>query len=135
MSAALIREVEAFLRSMRQAMASRDMKAFRQHFWTNHNFLHLDSTGRLDRGWGAYEELMDQEFRYMESLNLSMRDPLIHEVASDVVTVACYWKLDQIDPGGREKSLGGLANYVLHRIAGDWKIVQAHYSAHDEPEA
>ena len=61
-----VKELEDFFRSMRQAFNSRDLKTFRSHFWTDKRFINLDASGRLDLGWGAFEEVLDQEFRYMD---------------------------------------------------------------------
>jgi hypothetical protein len=128
MSAAIVREIEAFLRSLRQSMSARDMKSYRGHFWTHRNFVHIDSTGRVDLGWGAHEEVIDQEFRYMESIQLAMKEPQIHSHGDDAITVVSPWKLDQVDPGGREQSTEGTCSLVIARMNGDFKIVLAHYS-------
>lgn len=128
MSAAIVREIEAFLRSLRQSMSSRDIKAYRGHFWTNRAFVHVDVTGRVDHGWGAHEEVIDQEFRYMESVQLTLKEPQVHGHGEDAITVVAQWKLDQVDPGGRELSVAGVVSYVVVRMNGDFKIVLAHYS-------
>jgi hypothetical protein len=54
MTAEAHKEIEDFFRSMRQAFNSRDIKAYRGHFWTDKRFVHFDPSGRIDQGWGAY---------------------------------------------------------------------------------
>ena len=73
MSVESLKEVDDFFRSMRQAFNSRDLKTFRSHFWTDKRFSNLDASGRRDRGWGAYEEVLDQEFRYLETLTMELK--------------------------------------------------------------
>ncbi|PIE22560.1 MAG: hypothetical protein CSA62_11930 [Planctomycetota bacterium] len=128
MSAAIVREIEAFLRSLRQSLSARDIKAYRGHFWTNRAFVHVDITGRIDHGWGAHEEVIDQEFRYLESEQLAFKEPQIHGHGDETFTVVAQFKLDAVDPGGREQSTTGVASLVIVRMSGDFKIVLAHYS-------
>ena len=59
MSVESLKEMDDFFRSMRQAFNSRDLKTFRSHFWTDKRFHNLDASGRRDRGWGAFEEVLD----------------------------------------------------------------------------
>ena len=74
MNPEIVREIEDTLRAMRQAFNSQDMKSYRNDFWTNPRFLHVDSSGRVDKGWGAFEEVLDQEFRYLDKVNGSRRN-------------------------------------------------------------
>jgi len=123
-----LKELEDFFRSMRQAYNSRDMKLFRSHFWTDKRFVNLDASGRIDRGWGAFEEILDQELRYMDSVKLELRD-LEFQVFDDRFACASGgWKSTQVDPGGREVSQSGLATFVVVRMSDDWKIVNQHLS-------
>jgi hypothetical protein len=67
MSVESLKELEDFFRSMRQAFNSRDLKTFRSHFWTDKRFQNLDASGRHDRGWGAFEEVLDQVLERVRS--------------------------------------------------------------------
>jgi ketosteroid isomerase-like protein len=129
MSVEAFKELDDFFRSMRQAFNSRDIKTFRTHFWTDKRFLSIDSSGRVDQGWGAYEEVLDQEFRYLESIRLELKDPQIQVFEDQFAVVYAAWKVAQIDPEGREVSQGGRVTYSVARIGDDWKIVAQHYSS------
>ncbi len=129
MSAESYKELEDFLRSMRQAYNGRDMKSYRSHFWTDKRFAHIDQSGRHDAGWGSYEEALDQEFRYMDSVRLDLKDPQIHVFDDQFATVVTGWKVGQIDPEGRSVEQNGLASFTVVRVRNDWKIVHQHYSA------
>jgi ketosteroid isomerase-like protein len=129
MSVEAHKEIEDFFRNMRQAFNSRDIKAYRAHFWTDKRFVHFDASGRIDVGWGAYEEFLDQEFRYMETLKLELKDLVIQVFGDDFASTHGQWKLQQIDAGGREQAVYGRATFTLHRIGSDWKIVSQHFSA------
>ena len=122
-----VREVEDLLRSMRQAFSNQDMKAYRNHFWTNPRFLHVDASGRVDKGWGAFEEVLDQEFRYLDKANLTIRDPSIQVFEDRFAVVFAEWRLSTVDPGGREQDSGGNVTFSLVKFGKDWKIVKAHY--------
>ena len=74
MSVESLKELDDFFRSMRQSFNSRDLKTYRSHFWTDKRFQNLDASGRRDRGWGAFEEVLDQEFRYLDSVKLELKD-------------------------------------------------------------
>lgn len=123
------KEIEDFLRSMRQAYNTQDMKAFRGHFWTNSQFVHLDASGRIDEGWGSFEEVLDQEFRYLDSVHLTMRNANVRSFDDRYALATTEWKLSQVDPGGRAQDIGGRASFSLVRFGKDWKIVAAHYTA------
>src|SRR5690606_12363575 len=123
MSVEAHKEIEDFFRSMRLALNGRDIKAYRSHFWTDKRFVHFDASGRIDEGWGAYEEFLDQEFRYMEVLKLELRDMEVHTFGDDFAIAYGQWRLQQIDAGGREQEAYGRATFTLHRMGGDWKIV------------
>ncbi|MFO1054882.1 MAG: nuclear transport factor 2 family protein [Planctomycetota bacterium] len=129
MTADVLKELDDFLRSMRQAYNGRDLKAFRSHFWTDKRFVNLDASGRVDSGWGAYEEILDSEFRYMDKVTLELRDIQITLVDYSFATSFAVWKLSQIDPDGRTVEQSGRASFALARIRDEWKIVQQHYSA------
>ncbi len=129
MTADVLKELDDFLRSMRQAYNGRDLKAFRSHFWTDKRFVNLDASGRVDSGWGAYEEILDSEFRYMDKVTLELRDIQITLVDYSFATSFGVWKLSQIDPDGRTVEQSGRASFALARIRDEWKIVQQHYSA------
>jgi ketosteroid isomerase-like protein len=101
------KELEDFFRSMRQACNSCDIKAYRSHFWTDKRFVHLDASGRTDIGWGAYEEVLDQEF---------------------LASVSGGYRLTQVDPEGREASQQGRVSFSVAKIKDDWKIVSQHFS-------
>ena len=128
MSVESLKELEDFFRSMRQAFNSRDLKTFRSHFWTDKRFQNLDASGRHDRGWGAYEEVLDQEFRYLESVKLELRDLDTQVFEDQFATVAGCWKLLQIDPEGRGHEQGGRCTFSVCRMGDDWKIVSQHFS-------
>jgi uncharacterized protein (TIGR02246 family) len=123
-----IKEIEDFLRTMRQAFNSRDLKAFRGHFWTDTRFVHLDPSGRLDQGWGAFEEVLDQEFRYLESVKFELRSPKVQSFDDRFVIVVAEWRNTVIDAGGRDVESTGRVTYVLYRFNEGWKIVSDHYS-------
>jgi len=53
MSAEAYKQIDDFLRTMRQAFNARDLKAYRIHFWTDTRFVHLCASGRADMGWTA----------------------------------------------------------------------------------
>ena len=128
MSVESLKELEDFFRSMRQAFNSRDLKTFRSHFWTDKRFQNLDASGRHDRGWGTYEEVLDQEFRYLESVKLELRDLDTQVFEDQFATVAGCWKLLQIDPEGRGHEQGGRCTFSVCRMGDDWKIVSQHFS-------
>lgn len=129
MSVEAHKEIEDFFRNMRQAFNGRDIKSYRAHFWTDKRFVHFDSSGRVDVGWGAYEEFLDQEFRYMEVLKLELKDLQVQVFGDDFATAHGSWKLQQIDAGGREQVAFGRATFTLTRTGNDWKIVSQHFSA------
>ncbi len=128
------KDLEDFFRNMRQAFNSRDIKAYRGHFWTDKRFVHLDASGRVDSGWGAYEEFLDQEFRYMEILKLEIRDLQIQVFDDDFATAHGFWRLQQVDAGGREQFANGRVTFCVSRNGSDWKIVNQHYSAVPDAE-
>ncbi|MBK8096307.1 MAG: DUF3225 domain-containing protein [Planctomycetes bacterium] len=128
MSVESLKELEDFFRSMRQAFNSRDLKTFRSHFWTDKRFQNLDASGRRDHGWGEFEEVLDQEFRYMESVKLEIKDTEIQVFEDQFATAVAAWKLTQIDPEGRGVEQNGRATYSVCRMGDDWKIVAQHYS-------
>ncbi|GAB4154007.1 MAG: hypothetical protein Fur0037_22740 [Planctomycetota bacterium] len=128
MSVESLKELEDFFRSMRQAFNSRDLKTFRSHFWTDKRFQNLDASGRRDRGWGEFEEVLDQEFRYLDAVKLELRE-LDYQVFEDqFATVVGTWKLTQIDPEGRELEQSGRCTFSLCRMGDDFKIVAQHFS-------
>jgi ketosteroid isomerase-like protein len=122
------KELDDFFRSMRQAFNNRDLKLFRSHFWTDKRFVHMDAAGRTDQGWGSFEEVLDQEFRYLDVLKLELKD-LIHQIFQDqYASVTGEWRSSQVDPDGREVSRAGRVNFAVARIGDDWKIVCQHFS-------
>ncbi len=122
------KELEDFFRSMRQAFNSRDLKTFRSHFWTDKRFLNLDASGRLDNGWGSYEEVLDQEFRYMEVVKLELKDLEFQIFDDQFASVVGSWRSTQVDPEGREMSQNGRSTFSVVGMNEDWKIVAQHYS-------
>ena len=128
MSVEVYKELEDFFRSMRQAFNSRDMKTFRTHFWTDKRFQNLDVSGRIDDGWGAYEEVLDQEFRYSDALKLEFRDLKFQVFEDQFASVFGWFKLSQIDPGGRALEQNGRATYTVVRVSESWKVVLQHFS-------
>ena len=122
------KELDDFLRNMRQAYNGRDLKAFRAHFWTDKRFVNLDASGRIDVGWGAYEEILDSEFRYMDKVMLELRDTQITSIDDRFATAFANWKLSQIDPDGRTVSQSGRVSFAVTRVRDEWKIVLQHYS-------
>ncbi len=134
MSVEAFKELDDFFRSMRQAFNSRDIKTFRTHFWTDKRFLNIDSSGRVDQGWGAYEEVLDQEFRYLESIRLELKDPQIQVFDDQFGFVYAIWKIAQVDPEGREVTQAGRATFSVARVGDAWKIVAQHFSS-DEAAA
>jgi len=137
MSVETHKELEDFFRSMRQAYNSRDMKLYRSHFWTDKRFVNLDASGRIDRGWGAFEEILDQELRYMDTVKLDLKDLEFQIFDDQFACAAGAWRSTQIDPGGREVQQGGQVTFALVRMSDDWKIVNQHLSPHlgEEVEA
>jgi len=128
MSVESLKELEDFFRSMRQAFNSRDLKTYRSHFWTDKRFQNLDASGRRDRGWGEFEEVLDQEFRYLESVRLELKDLEFQVFEDQFATVVGAWKLAQIDPEGREMEQTGRCTFAVCRMGDDWKIVAQHFS-------
>lgn len=132
-----VKELEDFFRSMRQAFNSRDLKTFRSHFWTDKRFINLDASGRLDMGWGAFEEVLDQEFRYMDMVKLELKNLEIQIFEDQFASVVGSWRATQVDPEGREMDQTGRSTFSVVRMGDDWKIVSQHYSAvptNGEPE-
>ena len=113
---------------MRQAFNSRDLKTYRSHFWTDKRFQNLDASGRRDRGWGEFEEVLDQEFRYLDSVKLEFKDLDFQVFEDQFATVIGGWRLAQMDPGGREMEQGGRCTFSICRMGDDWKIVAQHFS-------
>jgi len=126
------KELDDFFRSMRQAFNSRDLKLFRSHFWTDKRFVHMDAAGRTDHGWGSYEEVLDQEFRYLDVLKLELKELAIQVFDDQFSSVTGRWRATQVDPDGREAVQGGRVNFAVVRVSDDWKIVSQHYSIADE---
>ncbi len=135
MSVESLKELDDFFRSMRQAFNSRDLKTFRSHFWTDKRFQNLDASGRRDRGWGAFEEVLDQEFRYLETVKLEFRDMEFQVFEDQFATVIGGWRLAQVDPEGRNLEQAGRCTFSLCRMSDDWKIVAQHYSPMSAEEA
>lgn len=132
MSVESYKELDDFFRSMRQAFNSRDLKLYRSHFWTDKKFVHMDAAGRIDMGWGSFEEVLDQEFRYLDVLKLELKE-LHHQIFDDqYASVTGRWKSTQVDPDGREVSQTGRVSFAVARISDDWKIVSQHFSIADE---
>lgn len=129
MSVEQTKELDDFFRSMRQAYNAQDMKLYRSHFWTDKKFVNLDPSGRTDHGWGSYEEILDQEFRYMESVKLEVKDLAINVYDDQFGTASGEWRIEQVDPEGRAVDQTGLVTFTVVRIREDWKIVQQHYSS------
>lgn len=128
MSLDSLKELDDFFRSMRQACNSQDIKAYRSHFWTDKRFLHLDSAGRTDEGWGAYEEALDQDFRYLDTVRMELKDLKYQIFEDQFALVAGEYSLTQVDPGGREVSQEGRVSFTVVRMREDWKIVGQHFS-------
>jgi ketosteroid isomerase-like protein len=129
MSVETQKELDDFFRSMRQAYNSRDVKTFRSHFWTDKRFVHMDASGRVDEGWGAYEEVLDQEFRYSDMLKLEFKDLKIQVFDDQFASVTGQWRSTQVDPEGRSQEHAGRVTFAVARIGDDWKIVHQHFSA------
>ncbi len=128
MSVESLKELDDFFRSMRQSFNSRDLKTFRSHFWTDKRFQNLDASGRRDRGWGAFEEVLDQEFRYLEAVKLELKEMDFQVFDDQFATAVGVWKLSQIDPEGRNHDQSGNCTFTLCRMSDDWKIVAQHFS-------
>ena len=122
MSVESLKELDDFFRSMRQAFNSRDLKTFRSHFWTDKRFQNLDASGRRDRGWGEFEEVLDQEFRYLDTVKLELKDLDFQIFEDQFATVVGGWKLSQVDPEGRNHDQTGRCTFSLCRLSDDWKI-------------
>lgn len=129
MNPEIVREIEDALRAMRQAFNNQDIKSYRNYFWTNPRFLHIDASGRVDKGWGAFEEVLDQEFRYLDKVELNLREPSVQVFDDKFAVVFLEWRLLTVDPSGREQDTGGNATFSLVKFGRDWKIVKAHYDA------
>ncbi|MEO0481119.1 MAG: nuclear transport factor 2 family protein [Planctomycetota bacterium] len=127
MSVEATKELDDFFRSLRQAYNSQDLKLYRAHFWTDKRFVHLDPSGRIDLGWGAYEELLDQEFRYMDKVTLELRE-LQFRPMNEFGSVTGFWKIIQTDTEGRAVEQAGRVSYTVSRMKDDWKVVHQHYS-------
>lgn len=128
MSVEAYKELDDFFRSMRQAFNSRDIKTFRSHFWTDKRFVNVDASGRTDMGWGAFEEVLDQEFRYLESMKLELKDLQFQMFEDQFAAVFGQWRISQVDPGGRDIEQGGRVTFTVVRMGDDWKIVAQHFS-------
>jgi ketosteroid isomerase-like protein len=128
MSVESLKELEDFFRSMRQAFNSRDLKTYRSHFWTDKRFQNLDASGRHDRGWGEFEEVLDQEFRYLDSVKLELRDLELQVFEDQFATAIGNWRLAQVDPEGRGHDQTGRCTFAICRMGDDWKIVAQHFS-------
>lgn len=135
MSVESLKELDDFFRSMRQSFNSRDLKTYRSHFWTDKRFQNLDASGRRDRGWGAFEEVLDQEFRYLESVKLELKDMEFQVFDDQFANAVGTWQLAQIDPEGRAHEQGGQCTFSLCRMSDDWKIVAQHFSPMSTEEA
>jgi uncharacterized protein (TIGR02246 family) len=128
MSAESYKQIDDLLRTMRQAFNARDLKGYRGHFWTDTRFVHLDASGRTDHGWGAFEEVLDQEFRYLESVRFELKAPKIQIFEDRFATVVADWRTVVVDPSGRESESSGRVSYAVVRFEEGWKIVNLHYS-------
>lgn len=135
MSVESLKELEDFFRSMRQAFNSRDLKTFRSHFWTDKRFQNLDSSGRRDRGWGEFEEVLDQEFRYLDTVKMELKDLEFQVFEDQFATVVGGWRMTQIDPEGRGIEQSGRCTFALCRMGDDFKIVAQHFSLMPTQEA
>ncbi len=130
MSSGTIKAIEDRLREIRQAFNSQDLKTFRSYFWTNPKFLHIDHSGRLDQGWGAFEEALDQEFRYLDNVKLSFKNPRIQVFEDKFSSVVLEWNLLQVDPTGQEVETGGHLSMALVLFPGkDWRVVTSHFTS------
>lgn len=135
MSVESLKELEDFFRSMRQAFNSRDLKTFRSHFWTDKRFQNLDASGRRDRGWGEFEEVLDQEFRYLDTVKMELKDLEFQVFEDQFATVVGGWRMTQIDPEGRGIEQSGRCTFALCRMGDDFKIVAQHFSLMPTQEA
>jgi ketosteroid isomerase-like protein len=135
MSVESYKELDDFFRSMRQAFNNRDLKLFRSHFWTDKRFMHLDASGRTDDGWGAFEEVLDQEFRYLDVMKMELKDMAYQIFGDQFASVTGKWRATQVDPDGREVSHGGRVSFAVARMGDDWKIVSQHFSTAAEEAA
>ena len=129
------KELDDFFRSMRQACNSRDIKLYRSHFWTDKRFIHLDSAGRTDEGWGAYEEALDQDFRYMDTIRMELKESKYRVFEDQFAVVAANYSLTQVDPSGREVTQEGRASFTVVRMRSEWKIVSQHFSLNQTDDA
>ena len=119
-------------------MTSADAAALRgggTSIWTDKRFHHLDASGRRDRGWGAFEEVLDQEFRYLETLKMELKDLDCQIFEDQFGTAVATWKLTQVDPEGRNHEQNGRCTFALCRMSDDWKIVAQHFSPMTAEEA
>ena len=128
MSVETQKELDDFFRSMRQAYNARDTKTFRTHFWTDKRFLNVDAAGRVDEGWGAFEEVLDQEFRYLETAKLELKDLAFQIFDDRFASAFARYSNSQTDPDGRTIDASGRVTFTLSRFKDDWKIVSSHYS-------
>ena len=129
------KELDGFFRSMRQACNSCDIKAYRSHFWTDKRFVHMDASGRTDIGWGAYEEVLDQEFRYLDTFRMELTDLNVQVFEDRFASASGNYRLTQVDPEGREASHKGRVSFSVAKIKDDWKIVSQHFSEDRNGEA
>ncbi|MEM7204548.1 MAG: nuclear transport factor 2 family protein [Planctomycetota bacterium] len=134
MSVESYKELDDFFRSMRQAYNNRDLKLLRSHYWTDNRFVHMDAAGRIDKGWGSFEEVLDQEFRYLDVMKLEFRDLGFQIFEDQFAAVSGLWRSTQVDPEGREVCQGGRANFSVVRMGDDWKIVSEHFSRGEDEE-
>lgn len=128
MSVEAYKELDDFFRSMRQAYNSREMKTLRSHYWTDKRFISVAASGRTDVGWGAYEESLDQEFRYMDSVKLEFKDLKVQVFEDKFSSVTGSWKIAHLDPEGRASEESGLVSFTVCRVKDDWKIVHQHFT-------
>ena len=132
MSVETLKELDDFFRSMRQAYNGKDLKAFRTHFWTDKKFGHIDAAGRIDKGWGTFEEILDQEFRYLDTARLELKDLEFQVFEDRFASVWGLYKIEQVDPDGRTIEQMGRVSYGVVRVRDDWKIVSTHFSVDPE---
>ncbi len=79
--------------------------------------------------------MLDQEFRYLESVKLELKDLDFQIFEDEFATVVGGWKLSQVDPEGRNHDQYGRCTFSLCRMSDDWKIVAQHYSQMSEENA
>lgn len=113
--------------SVEKALNDRDMKAYRDQFWDDADWINV-----MGMYWHGKENVSTAHEVYMSSVfkdgGYSLTDMSVRGVAPDVaVVVATEHTIDQTSPGGNKIPAGeNRLSFVLVKRDGQWKIVLGH---------